>query len=223
MSEPAAAPLVLAIGNRNYSSWSLRAWLALKFAGLVFEEVLVRLDEADRRPKILAHSPSGRVPVLKHGDLVIPETLAIIEYAAELRPEAGLWPSDRAARATARSVAAEMHAGFASLRQHMPMNLRRSAPGRGHGAGVDADIARITEIFRDCRARFAAGGPFLFGRIGAADAMFAPVLTRFRTYGVRPDPVSQAYLEAVLERPEFLEWERAARAETWLIAEDEVA
>ena len=215
--------MTLVIGNKNYSSWSLRAWLALKLAGLPFEEVLIPLDEPDTRERLREQSPTGRVPVLKDGALVIPESLAIIEYAAELRPDARLWPADRAARAVARAVAAEMHAGFAALRHHMPMNIRRRAPGKGEGPGVADDIARISDIFRTCRTRYGAGGDFLFGAPGAADAMFAPVATRFRTYGVALDPVVQAYVEALLALPPMRAWEAAAADERWTIAAEEVA
>lgn len=214
--------MVLVIGNKNYSSWSLRAWLALKLAGLPFDEVLIPLDLADSRARLREHSPTGRVPVLKDGDVIVPESLAIIEYAAELRPEARLWPADAGARAVARAVAAEMHAGFAALRQHMPMNIGRRAPGKGEAPGVADDVARISEIFRTCRTRFGQGGDFLFGAPGAADAMFAPVASRFRTYDVALDPVAQAYADAILRHPAFQAWEAAAVAEPWTIAADEV-
>lgn len=215
--------MILVIGNKNYSSWSLRAWLALKLAGLPFEEVLVPLDQPDSRQRLREHSPTGRVPVLKDGSMVVPESLAIIEYAAELRPDAHLWPQDQAVRAVARAVAAEMHAGFAALRHHMPMNVRRRAPGKGDGPGVADDIARIAEVFRTCRTRFGTGGDFLFGAPGAADAMFAPVASRFRTYDVALDPVAQAYVDAVLSLPAMQAWARAALAEPWTIPAEEVA
>ncbi len=211
----------LVIGNKNYSSWSLRAWLAMRQAGIVFEEVLVPLSQPDTRARLLTHSPSGLVPVLRHGDRVIWESLAILEYLAEQGP--GLWPEDPAARSFARSISAEMHAGFAALRTHMPMNLRKALPGRGRGPGVSDDIERVTAIWRECRDRFGTGGPFLFGRFTAADAMYAPVATRLRTYGVALDPVSQAWANAALAVAAFREWEEAARAEPWVIEEDEVA
>ncbi len=150
----------------------------------------MRLSEPGSRAALLDHSPAGKVPVLKHGGRVVWDSLAIIEYLAEQRPAAGLWPAEADARALARSIAAEMHAGFAPLRNHMPMNLRKSLPGKGRGPGVADDIARISAIWADCRRRFGAEGPFLFGRASAADAMYAPVATRFRTYGVELDPVS---------------------------------
>ncbi len=216
------AAFTLVVGNRNYSSWSLRGSLAAHMAGIEFEEQLVRLSEPGSRAALLRHSPAGKVPILKHGARVVWDSLAIVEYLAERRPQAGLWPADPDARALARSIAAEMHAGFAALRQHMPMNLKKRLPGKGQGPGLAADIARIGAIWQDCRSRFGAGGPFLFGEPCAADAMYAPVATRFRTYGVGLEPMAQAYADAVLAWPAFLEWQAAALEEPWIIAEDEV-
>jgi glutathione S-transferase len=228
------ADFVLVVGNKAYSSWSLRGWLAVRLAGIDFEERLVRLSEPGSEAALRAQSPAGRVPVLHHGGRVIWDSLAIIEYLAEQRPAAGLWPADPAARAHARSIVAEMHSGFQALRRHMPMNLRKSLPGKGQGPGVGADIERITALWQDCRRRFATGhqgggdqgdtaGPFLFGRPGAADAMYAPVATRLRTYGVALDPVAAAYVETIHAWPPFEEWRAAALEEPWIIAEDEVA
>ncbi len=216
------AAFILVVGNKNYSSWSLRGWLAARLAGIEFEEHLVRLSEPGSHAELLSHSPAAKVPILKHGARVVWDSLAIIEYLAEQRPQAGLWPADPDARALARSIAAEMHAGFAALRRHMPMNLRKHLPGRGQGPGVAADIARIDQIWQDCRRRFGAGGPFLFGEPCAADAMYAPVATRFRTYGVALAPLAQAYADAVLAWPAVLEWQAAALEEPWVLAEDEV-
>lgn len=213
----------LVVGNKNYSSWSLRGWLAARLAGIAFDEIVVPLSQPGSRETLLAHSPAGKVPVLKHGARVIWDSLAIIEYLAEHRPEAGLWPADPDARALARSVAAEMHAGFTALRTHMPMNLKKSLPGKGQGPGVADDIERIGAIWRDCRARFGAGGPFLFGQPSAADAMYAPVATRFRTYAVELDPVCRAYVDAIFAWPAFVEWRAAALAEPWIIQDDEVS
>jgi glutathione S-transferase len=213
----------LVVGNKNYSSWSLRGWLAARAAGVPFDEVLVRLSEPGSKAALLEHSPAGKVPVLKHGELTVWDSLAIIEYLAEARPQAGLWPADPAARAHARSISAEMHAGFQVLRSQMPMNLRRSLPGKGRGREVDEDIERVSAVWRDCRARFGGGGPFLFGRFTAADVMYTPVATRFRTYAVELDDVGQAYVDAVLGRPDFLEWHAAALEEPWVIEADEVA
>jgi glutathione S-transferase len=211
----------LIIGNRNYSSWSLRGWLATSRSGIDFKTELVRLSEPGSHAALLGRSPAGKVPVLAHGERVIWDSLAIIEYLAELRPDAALWPADADARAMARSVAAEMHAGFAALRANMPMNLRRALPGKGRTPGVAEDIARICAIWRDARARFGQGGPFLFGRYSAADAMYTPVSSRFRTYGVELDATLQAYADAALAWPAFLTWQTAALEEPWIIPEDE--
>ena len=213
----------LVVGNKNYSSWSLRGWLATRVAGVPFDEVLVRLSEPGTKDQLLKHSPAGKVPVLKHGERVIWDSLAIIEYLAEIRPDAGLWPADPGARAHARAIAAEMHAGFQALRAQMPMNLRKSLPGKGRGRDVALDIERIRAIWRDCRTRHGAAGPFLFGPFSAADIMYTPVATRFRTYAVELGDLCQAYVDAVLARPDFLEWHAAALEEPWVIAADEVA
>ncbi|MDP7668605.1 MAG: glutathione S-transferase, partial [Rhodospirillales bacterium] len=167
-------------------------------------------------------SPSCRVPVLEEGGRTVWETLAIIEYLHERFPDRGLWPANAEARAVARAVSAEMHAGFAALRAHMPMNLRKSLPGRGRGPGVADDIARIEAIWGDCRHRFGDGGPFLFGAFSAADAMYAPVATRFATYGVELDAACGAYRDTVMALPALGAWSEAARAEPWVIAENEV-
>jgi glutathione S-transferase len=212
----------LVVGNKNYSSWSLRGWLATRAAEVAFDEVLVRLSEPGSKAELLKHSPAGKVPVLKHGERVVWDSLAIVEYLAEIRPDAGLWPADTVARAHARSIAAEMHSGFQALRARMPMNLRKSLPGKGRGRKVTQDIERIRAIWRDCRARHGARGPFLFGQFSAADAMYAPVATRFRTYAVELDDVCRDYMDAVLGRADFLEWRAAALEEPWVIAEDEV-
>ena len=215
--------LTLVIGNKNYSTWSLRPWLALRHAGIPFDERLLLLFDENWKEAIAAVSPSGRVPVLLQGERTVWETLAIIEYANELFPDAGLWPEDRDARATARAVANEMHAGFTALRNYMPMNLRRTdLKGRGRGPGVEDDIARICAIWRDCRSRFDAGGDFLFGPFCAADAMYAPVVTRFDTYGVDLDETCAAYSRAVLTLPAFVEWRDAALQEPWIVPEDEI-
>ncbi|MCU0233159.1 MAG: glutathione S-transferase family protein [Thermoanaerobaculales bacterium] len=210
--------LSLIIANRNYSSWSMRAWLALRTTGAPFDEVVVPLGEADTRDQILRWSPSGRVPALRDGELVVWDSLAICEHLAERFPEAGLWPTERSARAVARSVVAEMHSGFMALRSHMPMNLRASRPGAGRGPGVDDDIARIIAIWEACRRDFGAGGELLFGRFGIADAFFAPVVSRFLTYGVAPTGAAGAYMAALWAEPAVREWAEAARAESWRVA-----
>ena len=215
--------LTLVIGNKNYSSWSLRPWLALRHAGIPFTELLMPLSGENWKEAIADVSPSGRVPVLLCGERAIWESLAILEYVNELFPEAGLWPAEREARAAARAVACEMHAGFAALRTHMPMNLRRlDLAGKGRGPGVAEDIARVCEIWRECRGRYGAGGDFLFGTFGAADAMFAPVVTRLDTYGVDLDGTCTAYSRVVLSLPAFVEWRDAAVREPWTLAKEEI-
>lgn len=205
----------LVLGNKNYSSWSVRAWLAAKQTGIGFDEIVVPLDRPETAEAIAKHSPSGRVPVLKHDGLVVWDSLAIVEYLAERYPEAGLWPADAAARAVARSVSAEMHASFPALRSQMPMNARASKPGRERTAEVESDIRRIMALWGDCRRRFGEGGPFLFGRSSAADAFFAPVVSRFKTYGVELDEVSRVYADVVLSWSFVVEWFVDAQAEPW--------
>ncbi|NQV47328.1 MAG: glutathione S-transferase family protein [Rhodospirillaceae bacterium] len=212
----------LIIGNKNYSSWSLRPWLAMKVGGIAFTEQLIPLFDDNWGDDIAKVSPSLRVPVLQHGDLTIWETLAIMEYIAERHPDAGLWPKDQAARAIAHAVSCEMHSGFTALRGNMPMNIRKSLPGKGMGDGVAADIARVCAIWRDCRERFGNGGPFLFGTFTNADAMFAPVVSRLTTFCVELDEPSQAYVDAVQALPAMVEWSEASRAEKWVVEEDEV-
>ncbi len=214
--------LTLVIGNKNYSSWSLRGWLVVKRTGAPFDEVRVVLDTPTTRAELLRHSPSGRVPVLHDGDVTVWDSLAICEYLAERYPAAGLWPDEQAARARARAVAAEMHAGFASLRDAMPMNCRAQLPGKGRAPGVQDDIDRIAGLWRDCRERFGAGGDMLFGDFCAADAMFAPVASRFMTYEVDLDPISRAYVDAVRSLPAMKEWVAAAGAETERIEHEEL-
>ncbi len=210
------------LGNKNYSSWSLRAWLALQATGAEFDEIVIPLWLDGAKENILAHSPSGKVPALRHGDVVVWESLAICEHLAEAFPDAGLWPADSDARAAARSVSNEMHAGFMSLRRAMPMNCRAVKPGKGMHDGVAADIERVTAIWRDCRARFGAGGALLFGGFTIADAMFAPITSRFRTYAVALDPVSAAYVEAVHALPAMRSWLAAAEAEPHTVEHFEI-
>jgi glutathione S-transferase len=203
--------LVLVIGNKNYSSWSLRPWLAMKQAGIPFVEQRIALYQPDSRRRVLEHSPSGKVPVLKDGATTVWDSLAILEYLAEKFPDRGLWPRSTAARARARSMSAEMHSGFAALRARMPMNLRNSYPGRGLAPEVEADIARIVSLWTECCAT--ASGPFLLGDFCIADAMFAPVATRFVTYGVKLLPACQRYVETLIALPAMQLWYADARAE----------
>jgi glutathione S-transferase len=209
--------LTLVIGNKNYSSWSLRPWLALKASGIAFEEIRIPLYEPETHEQILTYSPSGKVPVLLDGDVRIWDSLAICEYVAERFPEKHLWPSDVRARAYARSISAEMHSGFVNLRTHMSMNCRRHFPGRGRTPAVEQDIARITAIWEECRARWA--GPFLFGAFSIADAMYAPVVLRFRTYAVELPPLSSRFSQEIIALPAIQEWLIAAEAETETIPE----
>jgi glutathione S-transferase len=211
------AARTLVIGNKAYSSWSLRGWLALKQTGLAFEEILIPLDRPETPAALATHSPSLRVPVLIEGSLRIWETIAIIEHLADAVPEARLWPEDRARRAHARAISAEMHSGFANLRRHLPMDLKRKPEPRAYPAEVSAEIARIEAIWAECRAEKLKGGPFLFGAFGAADAMFAPVATRFRSYAVPVSGAAQAYCEAIFAHPPMQEWVAAGLAEPWVI------
>jgi glutathione S-transferase len=216
------ADFTLYIGNKNYSSWSLRGWLMVKAAGIAFEEVMIRLSQPNTKAEVMRHSPSGRVPALVHGNDTVWESLAIGEYLAEIHPDTDLWPRDRAARAVARSVSTEMHAGFSALRNHFPMNVRSSFPNRASTPEVQADIDRITAIWHDCRTRFGKDGPFLFGAtFGNADAMYAPVVSRFRTYKVDLDAGAQAYCDAVWSWPPMQEWAAAAKKEPWVIEDSE--
>lgn len=207
----------LVIANKAYSSWSLRPWLVLKHAGIPFEEIKISLRQSDTAEKIARFSASGKVPVLIDGDLRIWESLAICETIAEAWPEKKLWPEDPSARAVARAVSSEMHAGFQDLRQHMPMNARRHYPGQGMTPEVGRDIQRITELWEDCRSRFGKGGDFLFGRFSIADAMFAPVCVRFTAYDPPLETSARAYVKTIMHLPAMAEWVKAAREEKEVI------
>jgi glutathione S-transferase len=210
--------LKLVIGNKNYSSWSMRPWLALRAGDIAFEEVFIPLytGEADKN-RILAFTASGKVPVLVDGDITIWDSLAIIEYAAERFPQARLWPEDRAARAHARSISAEMHSGFMALRNECGMNLHRPVGAIALSADARANIARIQQTWIECRERYGKSGPFLFGSFSGADAMFAPVVHRFRTYAIEVAPAARDYMAAMMALPAFQEWTRDALAETLVI------
>ena len=210
--------LKLVIGNKNYSSWSMRPWLALRANNIAFEEIFIPLytGEADKK-RILGFTRSGKVPALLDGDVTIWDSLAIIEYAAERFPEARLWPEDRASRAHARAISAEMHSGFAALRNECGMNLHRPVGGIALSADARADIARIQQIWIECRERYGQSGRFLFGGFGGADAMFAPVVHRFRTYDIEVDSNVRGYMDAMMALPAFREWTSAALAETLVI------
>lgn len=211
--------LTLYIGNKNYSSWSMRPWLALTAAGVPFREVLIPFDMKAGNPRFRDLSPTGRVPVLHHGTVRVWESLAIIEYVAELFPDAGLWPAGRMERSHARSVSMEMLSGFTALRGACPMNLRRPKRRIDLPERVAADVARIEAIWKEAREK--SGGPFLFGAFSAADAMFGPVVNRFETYALVSDPDTLAYMAAVKAHPAWKSWEEAALRETWIVEEDE--
>ena len=204
--------LTLVIGNKNYSSWSLRPWLAMRVAGIPFAEHRIPLYGPGSKDQILVYSPAGKVPCLADGDLRVWDSLSICEYLAEKHP--GLWPQDPAARALARSVSAEMHSGFMNLRAKMSMNIRKRYPGLGRTPESMADVARIVSLWSDCRARYGKGGRFLFGAFSIADAMYAPVVLRFRTYEVELPADCRAYSDAVLALPAMQDWIAAAMAET---------
>ena len=214
--------LRLIIGNKNYSSWSFRPWIAMKASGIAFEEEVISLDAPDFKSRIGAVSGTGKVPVLIDGNVAVWESLAIIEYLAEQKPHAALWPADPTARAHARAVAAEMHAGFVPLRRHLPMNMWRPVLARELPAEVAGNVRRVEAMWADCRRRFGADGPFLFGRFSAADAMYAPVVSRFHTYDVQVGPPGRAYMNAVMALPAWTEWHAAAVREPWVLPEDEV-
>jgi glutathione S-transferase len=219
-------PLTLIIGNKNYSSWSFRPWIAMKAAAIPFEEVVISLDAEDFKTRLSKLSGTGKVPVLLDGGTAIWESLAILEYLAEQFPAAKLWPAEPVARAHARTVAAEMHAGFVPLRRACPMNMWRPVRPRELDDEARANARRIDVLWTDCRARFGNGsaspGPFLFGAYGAADAMYAPVVSRFHTYDVEVGEASRAYMRAVMALPAWAEWHAAALKEPWVLPQDEV-
>jgi glutathione S-transferase len=211
----------LVIANKTYSSWSLRPWLLMKQLGVAFDEITIPLDQPDTREKVLKHSPAGKVPILIDGDVTVWESISIMEYVGEAYG-APIWPEDRKARAMARSVAAEMHAGFQALRSACPMNLGKKYAQRDRGEAVARDVARFSGIVRDARGLFGAGGPFLFGAFSAADAMYAPLATRLDTYSVPLDATTRSYVDAILSLPAFQEWRSAAMKEAWIVEADEV-
>jgi glutathione S-transferase len=213
----------LVIANKNYSSWSFRPWIAMKALGIAFEEILVPfgspLGNPDFKQRLAAYTPTGLVPVLIDGGVHVWETLAILEYLAEKFPDKGLWPVEVRARAQARAVASEMHAGFSALRGECPMNIRRPVRPRDISAAAQANVARLESMWADCRSRH--GGPFLFGAFCAADAMYAPVVARLATYGIKVSRDTLGYMEAVMALPAWAEWKKGALAESWIVAEDE--
>lgn len=193
----------------------------MRMAGLSFDEIVIPLDQPDTESRIREHSAAGRVPVLRHGDLTVWDSLAICEYVAELAPTANLWPEDRDARATARSVSAEMHSGFTVLRAALPMNIRADRPGLPIPADLQTEIDRVCNIWRDCRKNHGVGGQFLFGGFSIADAVYAPVVARFHTYRISVDKNVKDYIDAVRSLPAMQEWATAAAAETWVLGREE--
>ncbi|HET6378265.1 MAG TPA: glutathione S-transferase family protein [Methylocella sp.] len=215
--------LTLVIANKCYSSWSFRPWILMRHFGISFDEVVIPLGQESTRAEILRYSPSGKCPVLLDGSIAVWDSLAIVEYLAEARPDLPLWPKLPAARAGARSLAAEMHSGFTALRGHLPMNMRRKSARRELSPEASADAARIDAAFKEARREFGHGGDFLFGAFSAADAFFAPVVNRLHVYDVPVTPVTRAYMEAVMALPAWEEWRAGAEAEPWTIAKYEVA
>ena len=211
--------LKLVIGNKNYSSWSMRPWLAMRASGIPFEEIFIPLytDNKADKDRILGFSRAGKVPALIDGDVTVWDSLSIIEYLAEKFPQAKLWPEDRARRAHARSISAEMHSGFMPLRNECGMNLHRPVGAVTLSADAQANVARVQEIWTECRDRHGKSGPYLFGAFTAADAMYAPVVHRFRTYAIKVSPQAQAYMDTMMAQPAFAEWTKAGLAETLVI------
>jgi glutathione S-transferase len=213
--------LKLLIGNKNYSSWSLRPWIAMKVAGIAFDEHVIPLYEPGSREQVLQYSPAAKVPVLVDGDMAVWESLAILEYLAEKFPKAGLWPSDTRARSHARVVSNEMHGGFQALRKACAMNMWLPPKHRPQADDVMENVWRIDTLWRDCRKRFGQDGEFLFGAFGAADAMYAPVVSRLYSYGLPVSTEAQAYMDAVMALPAWREWHDAALREPWVMQHNE--
>jgi glutathione S-transferase len=212
----------LIIGNKAYSSWSLRPWLALKHAGVDFTETRVPLYVHGYKEELLKYAPSGKVPVLKHGAVTVWDSLSICEYLAELFPLAQLWPKDPAERALARSVSAEMHSGFTAIRSAMPFNCRATGRHVPITSEIQKEIDRVQSLWRDCRAQYGKGGPWLFGHFSIADAMYIPVAGRFVTYGVPLDTLARSYADTALDHPAVREWTAAAKQETEVMISNEV-
>ena len=218
-----AKPLLL-VGNQNYSSWSLRPYMALAMAGIDFDKQMIRLLVPGFKAKLAKYNAAGKLPLLIHNGNTIWDTLAIIEYAAETWPDKNIWPKNKKARAMARSVSAEMHSGFFAIRNACPMNLRRpiKLPPGGISAAVRADVDRLEALWAQCRKLHGKGGPFLFGKFSAADAMFTPVATRLHTFAIPVKSATRAYMDALFATKAFVQWKAEAALEPWVIAEDEV-
>ena len=212
------SPLQLIIGNKAYSSWSLRPWLVMRHAGIEFTEVRLPLYTTSWNETIGKYSPTGKVPVLVDGSVTVWESLAICEYLADKFPDRGLWPTASETRAVARAISAEMHSGFVGLRTEMPMNMRRRIPDKIRTSAVTAEIGRVVSIWNDIRSRFGDGGPYLFGDFSIADAMYAPIVSRFTTYAVELDGTAARYAETILKLPALRDWYAEAQLETEVIA-----
>jgi len=215
--------LTLIIANKAYSSWSFRPWILMRHFGIAFDEIVIPMAQDNTRSEMLRYSPAGKCPALRDGDITVWDSLAIIEYLAELTPDLPLWPKPRAARAAARSLAAEMHSGFMGLRQLLPMNMRRAVKRRELTAEAGADVARIEAAFKLARDAFGEAGRFLFGDFSAADAMFAPMVNRLHVYDVAVTPTTRAYMDAMMALPAWREWQAQAQAEPWTIGKYEAA
>ncbi len=213
----------LVIANKNYSSWSFRPWILMRHFGLVFDEIVIPMAQENTRAEMLRYSPAGKCPSLRDGEIVVWDSLAIIEYVAELHPRLPIWPRPRAARAQARSLAAEMHSGFMDIRQLLPMNMRRPVARRELTPEASADVARLEQAFAQARGEFCQAGAFLFGDFSAADAMFAPVVNRLHVYDVTVTAATRAYMDAMLALPAWQEWRAQAEVETWIIDKYEAA
>jgi len=213
--------LTLVIGNKNYSSWSLRPWIAMQVAGIAFDEIVIPIYEPGSHERILHYSPAGKVPILVDGDAAVWESLAILEYLADKFPDVYLWPADTTTRGYARAIASEMHGGFQALRRNCPMNLWLPVRPRPQSEEVMADVRRIDSLWNDCRARFGSDGSFLFGVFGAADAMYAPVVARFHHFGIAVSAAARAYMDAVMALPAWGAWRDAAMQETWIMQHNE--
>jgi glutathione S-transferase len=214
--------LRLIVGNKNYSSWSMRPWIAMKVAGIAFTEEVISLNAPDFKERVSQISGAGKVPALDDNGVHVWDSLAILEYLAERFPDARLWPSDPAARAHARAISSEMHSGFVPLRRACPMNMWRPVKKRDLAEDAMANVRRIGSMWQQCREGYGAGGPFLFGAFGAADAMYAPVVSRFHTYDVAVNTSARVYMDAVMALPAWAEWYAAALKEPWVLPEDEV-
>lgn len=213
---------ILVMGNKNYSSWSIRPWMAMKVTGIEFDEIIIPLDQPDTKEKILKYSPAGKVPALLDGDLLVWDSMAILAYLCECHPEKGLLPKSARARAQARAASAEMHSGFAALRKEAPMNIRRAPRSLELSSAARGDVRRIEQLWADSRKVYGDDGPFLFGAFSVADAMFAPVVNRFHAYKIPVSKETKQYMDTVMALPAWKELERESRDEPWSVPSDEV-